>query len=84
MILTEVRNYLQQHGHASVRDIALHVDADNGAVRGILDHLTHKGRVRKIKANSACGTSCCKCDAGIIAVYVWGAQSPPERAEPSA
>jgi len=71
MILMEVRDYLRRSGRASLRDIALHVDAESAAVQGILDHLIQKGQVVHLQASSACGTSCCKCDIDAVEVYVW-------------
>lgn len=71
MILTEIRNYLQQRGQASLGDIALHFDADPDAVRGMLDTWIRKGKVTRSGATRSCGTSCQACDPASTEIYSW-------------
>jgi hypothetical protein len=71
MILTEIKHYLMQRNIATLRDIALHVDADPDAVRGMLDHWVRKGRVSRQLATASCGSSCTKCDTEATEIYRW-------------
>ena len=71
MILSDIRNYMQQHGQASLADIALHFDSDPAAVRGMLDIWIKKGKLHCRTATSSCGTSCSQCDTAATEIYVW-------------
>ncbi len=71
MILSQVRDYLAERGQATLADIALHFDAEPGALRGILEQWERKGRVEKRKVEAACGTSCNRCDPAAMELYVW-------------
>lgn len=82
MILSEIRHYLQQHGRVSLADIALHLDTPPEAVRGMLETLLRKGRIRRHLLNSACGSSCCKCDAAATEQYEWAAGTATDPQSP--
>ena len=71
MILSDIKQYLQQRGQASLGDIAIHFDSSPDAVRGMLDIWIRKGKVRKRMANSACGDSCNQCDSSSTEIYLW-------------
>ncbi|MCB1761564.1 MAG: FeoC-like transcriptional regulator [Gammaproteobacteria bacterium] len=71
MMLAEIKCYLQQHGQLSLAQIALHLDTPPDAVRGMLEMLLRKGRIRRQLLNSACGSSCCKCDSAVTELYEW-------------
>jgi predicted ArsR family transcriptional regulator len=71
MILTEIKHYLMQRNIATLRDIALHVDANPDAVRGMLDHWVRKGQVSRQLATASCGSSCTKCDTDATEIYRW-------------
>lgn len=71
MILSDIKRYLIQRGQASLGDIALHVDTQPDAVRGMLEQWMRKGRVRRHLATSACGGSCSKCDPSSTEIYEW-------------
>lgn len=71
MILTDIRNYLRDRKHATLADIALHVEADPDAVRGMLQRLLAKGQVTRNNVSSSCGTSCSKCDPAARELYFW-------------
>jgi putative ferrous iron transport protein C len=71
MMLSQIRQYLQQRGQVSLADIALHLDTPPEAVNGMLETLLRKGRVRRQLLNSACGSSCCQCDSAATALYEW-------------
>ena len=71
MILADIRSYLEQRGQASLADIALYVDADPDAVRGMLDVWIRKGKVQRQQATASCGTSCSSCDSSSTEIYLW-------------
>lgn len=71
MILSDLRHYLKARKSVALRDVMLHFDIDAEALRGMLQMLITKGYVRKINANEACGTSCCKCDSTLTEIYEW-------------
>ncbi|MCP4407543.1 MAG: sugar metabolism transcriptional regulator [Gammaproteobacteria bacterium] len=71
MILTDIKNYLVRRHTATLRDIALHVDAEPHAVRGMLEHWVRKGLVSKQLATASCGSSCSKCDVEATEIYHW-------------
>ena len=77
MILSDIKHYLTQQGHATLADIALHCNATPDAVRGMLDQWISRGKVRKEMISSACGAGCSKCDPAVIELYIWNdAQKP--------
>jgi hypothetical protein len=71
VILSEVRDYLQQRGRATLADIALHFDTEPDAVRGMLQVWIRKGKVHKQMATASCGGSCTQCDPASTEIYVW-------------
>jgi predicted ArsR family transcriptional regulator len=70
-MLSRIRDYLSQRGQATLAEIALYVDAEPDAVRGMLQQWIRKGRVEKRKLEVACGTSCNRCDPAATELYVW-------------
>ena len=48
MILTDVRDYLQQHGQAPLRDMALTFNMDQQALKPIIEHWIARGKVEKM------------------------------------
>jgi hypothetical protein len=71
MILSDIKNYLQQRGQASLGDIALHFKSDPEAVRGMLDVWIRKGKVIKQSSTASCGSSCQQCDPATTEIYIW-------------
>ncbi len=59
-MLLEIRDYIRERKHVSLRDLALHFDADPDAIRGMLDKWIEKGRVRKC-STAACGGCASNC-----------------------
>jgi len=81
MILSDIKGYLQAHGQATLKDIALHFDASPEAVRGMLEHWIRKGRVEKQLLNDACQSACTQCDPGDTEIYLWR-DAPGQPGEP--
>lgn len=71
MILAQLRDYLRTRGQASLRDLALHCDADPDAVRGMLEHWVRRGQVSQQALTGACGGGCTRCDQAAVEIYVW-------------
>ncbi len=75
MILSQLRDYLQQRGQASLQDMALHFDAEPDALRGMLEQWMRKGKVSRRNAKASCGDSCTQCDPASVEIYVWGKET---------
>lgn len=71
MILSDIRDYLEKRGQASLGDIALHFDSDPAAIQGMLDVWIRKGKVEKRAATASCGSSCQQCDPATTEIYRW-------------
>ena len=71
MILSDIRDYLQDRGQSTLADIALHFDIEPDAARGMLDIWIRKGKLQRRFATSSCGTSCSQCDTAATEIYVW-------------
>ena len=70
MLLTRLSNYLAERGRASLGDIALGLEAEPGALRGMLGFLERKGCVRRLPPANRCD-GCTRCPAAILEVYEW-------------
>lgn len=71
MILSDLRDYLIQQHRVALSDLVVHFNMDADALRGMLGKWISKGKVRKLSADSSCGTSCCKCDPALTELYEW-------------
>ncbi|MBU0499851.1 MAG: FeoC-like transcriptional regulator [Gammaproteobacteria bacterium] len=71
MILREIGRYLELRGQAGLRDIALHVDAEESAVRCMLERWVRSGRVGRLSAMPSCGSACAKCSPRETELYIW-------------
>lgn len=67
MILTELRNYLKQHGEGSLEQLAIHFDVSPESLSGMLEFLEKKSVVQKIAAGGCSGT--CHCDQKSSKIY---------------
>jgi len=76
--LSELGRYLQSRGQATLSEMAIHFGSSPDAVRGALDLMLTKGRVRKLSVSQAsCGCGCSvSCDC--VEVFEWvGPNSGP-------
>lgn len=71
MILSELKTYVQQKRRVVLQDLVVHFNVEADALRGMLSKWVSKGRLRKVSAEAACGTSCCKCDPALTEIYEW-------------
>lgn len=71
MILSDLRDYLIIRHRVVLNDLVIHFNMDANALRGMLSKWISKGKVRKLSAESSCGTTCCKCDPLMTEIYEW-------------
>lgn len=71
MLLSDVRNYLQENKKVLLVDLANRFDMDPDALRGLLQKWVSKGKVRKLSGDSGCSKGCCKCDPATLELYEW-------------
>jgi hypothetical protein len=71
MMLTQIRGYLIRRGCASLEDIALHVEADAQAVRGMLRLWLDRGFVSVERKTQRCGVGCNQCAQETTEIYHW-------------
>jgi putative ferrous iron transport protein C len=70
VLLSRLSEYLAARGRASLQEIAIGIDAEPSALRGMLGLLERKGRVRKLDPAVRCG-NCTGCAQGAAEVYEW-------------
>jgi putative ferrous iron transport protein C len=73
MLLSRLSDYLAQRGRASLEEIALGIESDPEALRGMLGLLERKGSVRRVRAEGRC-SNCSGCARGHADVYEWCAR----------
>jgi DeoR/GlpR family transcriptional regulator of sugar metabolism len=71
MILRNIRDYLRQHQRVALRDMALHFNMDENALRGMLTQWERKGKLRKLPSGATCGGGCSACSPETIELYEW-------------
>jgi hypothetical protein len=71
MILTDVRDYLKQHGQAPLRDMALVFGMEQDTLRPLIEQWIAKGKVTKLPQGTACGGGCSSCAPQDIEIYQW-------------
>jgi putative ferrous iron transport protein C len=69
MISTKLQTYLAQRGKVSLTELESHFRTDADALRGMLNRLVRKGRVRQHITEKCEG--CTHCDPQIFEVYEW-------------
>ncbi|WP_373540908.1 FeoC-like transcriptional regulator [Chamaesiphon sp.] len=69
MILQQLQAYLRTIPSASLEELARHFKIDADALRGMLDPLIRKGRVRKLSGKK-CG-GCQSCAPESLELYEW-------------
>ncbi len=70
MILTQLRDYLKNHGQAPLQDMALTFQIDQEALKPMLEHWIKKGKVEKLPEGTAC-QGCSKCTPQSVEIYRW-------------
>ena len=70
MLLSRLRNYLSERQQATLGDLALRLEADPAALRGMLGFLERKGCVRRLPPEGNC-KGCTRCPVAMLEVYEW-------------
>jgi putative ferrous iron transport protein C len=71
MILSELRDYLQQQRRVALKDMELRFNIDADALRGMLAKWVNKGVVKKLPTGTLCDSGCCQCDPALTEIYEW-------------
>ena len=69
-LLTDIRDYLQQRGQASLSDLSLHFSTQPDAMRGMLEQWILRGKVRRCPA-AACSSCSSRCASAPGESYEW-------------
>lgn len=69
MILQHLQHYLRTHTKPSLGELANHFQIDADALRGMLNPLIRKGRVRKLTGKQC--SSCHSCAPESLEFYEW-------------
>jgi putative ferrous iron transport protein C len=79
MILSDIKQYLQERGQATLADLALHFGTEPATVRPMLEVWMRKGKVQRREAGTGCGTSCRRWGVAATEIYCWseGESHPP-------
>jgi hypothetical protein len=70
-MLAEIKQYMTQHGTVSLRDLALHLESEPEAVRGMLSHWIERGRVQPLPTPDRCAHCTGACDDACLELYKW-------------
>ena len=70
MILSEIQNFIKQQGKTSMAELEMKFKIDSSALRGMLEKLIRKGRVKKMGEGQKCG-GCKSCAPEAIEFYEW-------------
>jgi len=62
---------LRQSKRASLTDLAEVLDTHPEALRGMLDMLVRKGRIRRLPSGTTCGGGCSKCKPEAVELFEW-------------
>jgi DNA-binding MarR family transcriptional regulator len=69
MILQQLQTYLRSHPPTSLLELEQQFKVDADALRGMLDQLIRKGRIRKLEGKQ-CG-GCHSCAPESLELYEW-------------
>lgn len=75
MILTDLQRHLRTTQRTSLAQLALTFDTQPDALRGMLDHLIAKGRVRRLHTPKRC-TGCTICPPEALEFYESATATP--------
>ncbi|MDT8406854.1 MAG: FeoC-like transcriptional regulator [Methylococcales bacterium] len=71
MILSDIRDYVQNHRRVALNDLVQHFQLSPDALRAMLAKWLEKGRIRKTTLEKDCGSGCCRCDSALTEIYEW-------------
>jgi hypothetical protein len=70
-MILELQNYLAQKQKVSIAELETHFRSHPDALRGMLNKLVHKGRVKPVKSESTKCGGCTHCDTKAFEFYEW-------------
>lgn len=82
MILTDVQEYVREQRQVSLEQLARRFDVQPAALRGMLDRLSLKGRVRRLERPDRC-TGCRICPEAALELYAWAGAAPADDRPPA-
>lgn len=76
MLMTDMRDYLQLVGRASLQDLARHFKLQESATQHMLSFWVRKGQIKLVDATqNSCSTGkcsdCFECDESAKQIYIW-------------
>ena len=74
MILSDLKNYVKARRQVSLKDVALHFDAEPEAIKGMLEFWINKGKIRKQANESSCSGGCSCSYKEDEELYAWNPQ----------
>ncbi len=70
MLLSELNRYFARHERVCMADLVNHFNTSPEAMRGMLDMLAAKKRIKRVMVQIDCG-ACSKCDPKQLEIYEW-------------
>ena len=70
MLLSELNGYFARHKRVCMADLVNHFNSQPEALRGMLDMLVAKKRIKRVAVQMDCG-ACSKCDPKLLEIYEW-------------
>jgi putative ferrous iron transport protein C len=84
MSLLDLKEYLRQHGQATLNDLSYHFRTEPDAVRTMLEHWQRKGKVTRLQNSGGCGKNCAGCCfVSQVDIYVWQEHAPDAKCVPT-
>ncbi|MBW1706436.1 MAG: FeoC-like transcriptional regulator [Deltaproteobacteria bacterium] len=71
MILADIKEYLSNHGMASLADLSVHFGVEPDAMRGMLDRWIRKGKLSRLPQAATCSKCCVACNSDHVEIYEW-------------
>jgi putative ferrous iron transport protein C len=71
MILSELKEYMEQYRVVSMEDLVVHFDMDPNTLREMLAVWERKGKVRKVQDVEERCQQCAKCQILALELYEW-------------
>lgn len=73
MILPQIQGYVQAQGRVSLAQLEVHFQIEAEALRGMVDQLVRRGRLRRLSSTSTCH-GCADCAPATLEFYERSAQ----------
>jgi len=77
VILTELQGYVRRRERVSLAELSTAFGAQPDALRGMLDRLVAKGRIRRLQRPARCA-GCTICPREALEFYAWAGLAPAQ------